>query len=431
MKIKDIFAYEVLDSRANPTVRVQVTLDDGSKAAATVPSGASTGSREALELRDGNTDDGGSCGCGCSTTKEQTDVSGFFAKRVRMACKNVNEVLKPLLLGKSAEAQEEIDSLMQKADGTHNYSKLGANAVLGVSMAIARAAALAQKKELYEYISVLSGHKDFFIPRPMLNVINGGAHAQNAIDFQEFMIIPLREEGFPTFKDSLFASCAIYHILKRNLSRAGKSTGLGDEGGFAPELDNEEAIKFLEAAIEEGGFTPRFAMGLDVAASEFYKDGSYQVAGKKLNSSELISMYEGLVAKHKIISIEDGMAENDFAGWLDLTQKLGQRMQLVGDDLFVTNTEILKEGIEKGWANSILIKPNQIGTVSQTIAAIKMAHKAGYTSVMSHRSGESEDSFIADFAVGAGCSQIKTGAPARSERAAKYNRLIEIEQLLA
>ncbi len=400
MKIENIVAYEVLDSRANPTVKVKVELENGVSGEAIVPSGASTGKKEALELRDGGSD--------------------FFGKRVQNAVNNVNEKLLPLLKGECVYNQRKIDSKMIELDGTENLSKIGANATLGVSMAVARAAANSKNIPLYRYLGGLSA---FNMPRPMLNVINGGAHANNNIDFQEYMIIPT---NFSSFKEGLFASAVVYHELKNMLKKDGFSTALGDEGGFAPDLeDNEAPIKLLLGAIKNAGFEGRFALGLDVASSEFYENGVYTLKNGTKTSADMIKIYAELCEKYPIISIEDGLAEDDFDGWVELTKALGGKTQLVGDDLFVTNEKILRMGIEKGMANAILIKPNQIGTISQTLNTIHLAHTNGYKCVMSHRSGESEDSFIADFSTLT--SQIKTGAPARGERTAKYNRLFEIE----
>lgn len=400
MKIENIVAYEVLDSRANPTVKVKVELENGVSGEAIVPSGASTGKKEALELRDGGSD--------------------FFGKRVQNAVNNVNEKLLPLLKGECVYNQRKIDTKMIELDGTENLSKIGANATLGVSMAVARAAANSKNIPLYRYLGGLSA---FNMPRPMLNVINGGAHANNNIDFQEYMIIPT---NFSSFKEGLFASAVVYHELKNMLKKDGFSTALGDEGGFAPDLeDNEAPIKLLLGAIKNAGFEGKFALGLDVASSEFYENGVYTLKNGTKTSADMIKIYAELCEKYPIISIEDGLAEDDFDGWVELTKALGGKTQLVGDDLFVTNEKILRMGIEKGMANAILIKPNQIGTISQTLNTIHLAHTNGYKCVMSHRSGESEDSFIADFSTLT--SQIKTGAPARGERTAKYNRLFEIE----
>ncbi|MGP1486035.1 MAG: phosphopyruvate hydratase [Campylobacter sp.] len=402
--IEDVVAMEVLDSRGNPTVRVSVTLSDGVVASATVPSGASTGKREALELRD----------------KDQR----YCGKGVLKAVGNVNEIIAEAVIGLDAYNQKALDDEMLRLDGTQNYSNLGANAVLGVSMAVARAAAKSLNIPLYRY---LGGSNASVLPVPMFNIINGGAHANNSVDFQEFMIMPF---GFEKFSDALRAATEIYHTLKGILNDAGHSTAVGDEGGFAPNLkDNEEPIKIIMQAIEKAGYKAgeQIKLALDVAASELYKDGKYELEGKKFTSDELIDRYEELCNKYPIFSIEDGLSEDDWDGWKRLTARLGKKIQLVGDDLFVTNEKILREGIKNGVANAILIKPNQIGSVSQTMQTIRLANRKGYRCIMSHRSGESEDSFIADFAVALNTGQIKTGATSRSERNAKYNRLLEIE----
>ena len=406
--IEDIVADEVLDSRGNPTVRARVSLSDGTVAEAIVPSGASTGKREALELRDGNAD-------------------RFLGKGVLTACENVNTQIAEALVGLSPYNQSEVDAIMKELDGTDNYANLGANAVLGVSMAVARAAAKSLKMPLYRY---LGGANAVVMPVPMLNIINGGEHADNDVDFQEYMIMPA---GFDSFADALRASSEIYHTLKKILHEMGHSTSLGDEGGFAPNLsNNEEPIQVIMQAIEKAGYIPGedVVIALDVASSELVgENGKYVLKSenRELDSDELISYYEDLVAKYPIVSIEDGLSEDDWEGWKALTERLGDKIQLVGDDLFVTNANILAEGIEKGVANSILIKPNQIGSVSETMLTVRLAQRHGYTCVMSHRSGESEDSFIADFAVALNTGQIKTGSTARSERIAKYNRLLAIE----
>ncbi len=405
--IDDIFASEVLDSRGNPTVKATVVLSDGSVASAIVPSGASTGKREALELRDGE--------------------DRFGGKGVLKACENVSVSIADELIGISPYNQAEIDALMKELDGTENYSKLGANAVLGVSMAVARAAAKSLNIPLYRY---LGGSNGIILPTPMLNIINGGAHADNDVDLQEYMIMPT---GFDDFKEALRASAEVYHTLKKLLKEDGHPTALGDEGGFAPNFkNNEEPIEYILKAIEKAGYKPgeEIAIALDAASSEFYKDGKYELKGdnKVLSAEELVDFYENLVNKYPIVSIEDGMAEDDWDGWKKLTDRLKDKVQLVGDDLFVTNEKILSEGIEKGIANAILIKPNQIGTVSETMKTVRLAQRNGYNCVMSHRSGESEDAFIADLAVALNTAQIKTGAPARGERTAKYNRLLDIER---
>ena len=403
--IEDVTAIEVLDSRGNPTVKATVALSDGTVASAIVPSGASTGKREALELRD----------------KDER----YCGKGVLKAVENVNSQIAEAVIGLDAFDQKALDDEMRELDGTDNYSNLGANAVLGVSMAVARAAAKSLDVPLYRY---LGGANATVLPVPMFNIINGGAHANNSVDFQEFMIMPF---GFDKFSDALRAATEIYHTLKGLLNAAGHSTAVGDEGGFAPNLnDNEEPIKLIMQAIEKAGYKAgeQIKLALDVAASELYENGKYKLEGKEFSSEELIERYAQLCEKYPIFSIEDGLSEDDWAGWAKLTSKLGSKVQLVGDDLFVTNEKILREGIAKGVANAILIKPNQIGTVSQTMQTIRLAQRKGYRCVMSHRSGESEDSFIADFAVAMNTGQIKTGATSRSERNAKYNRLLEIER---
>ena len=403
--IEDVTAIEVLDSRGNPTVKATVALSDGTVASAIVPSGASTGKREALELRD----------------KDER----YCGKGVLRAVENVNSQIAEAVIGLDAFDQKALDDEMRDLDGTDNYSNLGANAVLGVSMAVARAAAKSLDVPLYRY---LGGANATVLPVPMFNIINGGAHANNSVDFQEFMIMPF---GFDKFSDALRAATEIYHTLKGLLNAAGHSTAVGDEGGFAPNLnDNEEPIKLIMQAIEKAGYKAgeQIKLALDVAASELYENGKYKLEGKEFSSEELIERYAQLCEKYPIFSIEDGLSEDDWAGWAKLTNKLGSKVQLVGDDLFVTNEKILREGIAKGVGNAILIKPNQIGTVSQTMQTIRLAQRKGYRCVMSHRSGESEDSFIADFAVAMNTGQIKTGATSRSERNAKYNRLLEIER---
>jgi len=403
--IEDVTAIEVLDSRGNPTVKATVALSDGTVASAIVPSGASTGKREALELRD----------------KDER----YCGKGVLKAVENVNSQIAEAVIGLDAFDQKALDDEMRELDGTDNYSNLGANAVLGVSMAVARAAAKSLDVPLYRY---LGGANASVLPVPMFNIINGGAHANNSVDFQEFMIMPF---GFDKFSDALRAATEIYHTLKGLLNAAGHSTAVGDEGGFAPNLnDNEEPIKLIMQAIEKAGYKAgeQIKLALDVAASELYENGKYKLEGKEFSSEELIERYAQLCEKYPIFSIEDGLSEDDWAGWAKLTSKLGSKVQLVGDDLFVTNEKILREGTQKGVGNAILIKPNQIGTVSQTMQTIRLAQRKGYRCVMSHRSGESEDSFIADFAVAMNTGQIKTGATSRSERNAKYNRLLEIER---
>lgn len=403
--IEDVAAIEVLDSRGNPTVKATVALSDGTVASAIVPSGASTGKREALELRDGG--------------------DRYCGKGVLKAVENVNSQIAEAVIGLDAFDQKALDDEMRELDGTDNYSNLGANAVLGVSMAVARAAAKSLDVPLYRY---LGGANASVLPVPMFNIINGGAHANNSVDFQEFMIMPF---GFDKFSDALRAATEIYHTLKGLLNAAGHSTAVGDEGGFAPNLNNnEEPIKLIMQAIEKAGYKAgeQIKLALDVAASELYENGKYKLEGKEFSSEELIERYAQLCEKYPIFSIEDGLSEDDWAGWAKLTGKLGSKVQLVGDDLFVTNEKILREGTQKGVGNAILIKPNQIGTVSQTMQTIRLAQRKGYRCVMSHRSGESEDSFIADFAVAMNTGQIKTGATSRSERNAKYNRLLEIER---
>ena len=403
--IEDVTAIEVLDSRGNPTVKATVALSDGTVASSIVPSGASTGKREALELRD----------------KDKR----YCGKGVLKAVENVNSQIAEAVIGLDAFDQKALDDEMRELDGTDNYSNLGANAVLGVSMAVARAAAKSLDVPLYRY---LGGANASVLPVPMFNIINGGAHANNSVDFQEFMIMPF---GFDKFSDALRAATEIYHTLKGLLNAAGHSTAVGDEGGFAPNLnDNEEPIKLIMQAIEKAGYKAgeQIKLALDVAASELYENGKYKLEGKEFSSEELIERYAQLCEKYPIFSIEDGLSEDDWAGWAKLTSRLGSKVQLVGDDLFVTNEKILREGMAKGVGNAILIKPNQIGTVSQTMQTIRLAQRKDYRCVMSHRSGESEDSFIADFAVAMNTGQIKTGATSRSERNAKYNRLLEIER---
>ncbi|MDA3045808.1 phosphopyruvate hydratase [Campylobacter sp. VBCF_06 NA8] len=402
--VENVYAIEVLDSRGNPTVKATVELSDGTVASAVVPSGASTGKREALELRDKD--------------------ARFGGKGVLKAVANVNEAIAEAIVGADAYNQKFIDDTMLELDGTENYSNLGANAVLGVSMAVARAAAKSLNMPLYRY---LGGANASILPVPMFNIINGGAHANNSVDFQEFMIMPF---GFDNFSDALRAAAEIYQTLKKILNDAGHSTAVGDEGGFAPNLkDNEEPIKIIMSAIEKAGYKAgeQIKIALDVASSELYEDGKYKLEGREFTSEELIEYYANLCEKYPIFSIEDGLSEDDWDGWKKLTERLGKKVQLVGDDLFVTNEKILLEGIKKGVANAILIKPNQIGSVSQTMQTVRLAQRNGYRCIMSHRSGESEDAFIADFAVALNTGEIKTGATSRSERNAKYNRLLEIE----
>lgn len=410
-KIADIKAFEVLDSRGNPTLRTEVLLDDGSSGEAIVPSGASTGKREALELRD-------------------QDKGRYLGKGVLKACENVNTLIKDNLMGLEAYDQGKIDGLLEELDGTENFSNLGANATLGVSMAFSRASAKSLNLPLYRY---LGGANASILPVPMLNIINGGSHADNNVDFQEYMIMPL---GFDSFSEALRASAEVYQNLKKILNDRGEITAIGDEGGFAPNFaNNQEPIEVILQAIEKSGYRAgeQIAIALDVASSELVsEDGAYHLKGegRVLSSEELVEYYEKLISSYPIVSIEDGLSEDDWSGWQLLTEKLGKRVQLVGDDLFVTNHKILQEGISKGVGNAILIKPNQIGTISQTMKAIRLALHHRYRSVMSHRSGESEDTFIADFAVALNTGEIKTGSTARSERMAKYNRLLQIEQEL-
>jgi enolase len=404
--IDNVYADEVLDSRGNPTVRATVILSDGTKGSAIVPSGASTGKREALELRDGD--------------------HRFLGKGVLKAVENVNTTIANELIGLSPFNQAEIDATMKDIDGTHNYAKLGANAVLGVSMATARAAAESLKIPLYRY---LGGANAMTMPVPMFNIINGGEHANNSVDFQEYMIMPV---GFENFNEGLRAVAEIYQHLKKLIDAMGESTAVGDEGGFAPNLkSNEEPITVIMTAIEKAGYKAgeQVAIALDVAASELINEKGLYVLkseNRELTSAQLVAYYADLCSKYPIVSIEDGLSEDDWDGWKILTEVLGDKVQLVGDDLFVTNASILSEGIKKGIANSILIKPNQIGSVSETMQTIRLAQRNNYNCVMSHRSGESEDAFIADFAVALNCGQIKTGSTARSDRIAKYNRLLEI-----
>ncbi|EJC50105.1 phosphopyruvate hydratase [Helicobacter pylori] len=411
LTIKDIHALEVMDSRGNPTIQASVILSDNTKASAIVPSGASTGKREALELRD-------------------NDKTRFLGKGVLRACENVNSVIKHHLIGLEATNQAFVDERLRALDGTPNYANLGANAVLGVSMALARASAKALNLPLYRY---LGGANALTLPVPMLNIINGGTHANNSIDFQEYMIMPL---GFESFREALRASTEVYHTLKKLLDGKNQLTSVGDEGGFAPNFNNNvEPLEAISQAIEKAGYKlgEEIALALDVASSELVDEKfNYHLKGenKILDSHELVAYYKELVAKYPIVSIEDGLSEDDWEGWAFLSKELGRQIQLVGDDLFVTNASILQKGIEKNIANAILIKPNQIGTISETLETIRLAKHHAYQCVMSHRSGESEDSFIADFAVALNTGEIKTGSTARSERIAKYNRLLEIEHEL-
>jgi enolase len=408
--IVDVLAREILDSRGNPTVEVDVHLEDGSIGRAAVPSGASTGAHEAVELRDG-------------------DKKRYGGKGVRKAVQAVNVDIADALLGLDAEDQLHIDQTMIDLDGTANKSRLGANAILGVSLATAKAAATARGTPLYKYIGGVSART---LPVPMMNIINGGMHADNPIDFQEFMVMPV---GAPSFSEALRWGAEIFHVLKGELKAAGQNTGVGDEGGFAPNLASATAaLDFIMKSVEKAGFKPGkdVYLALDCAATEFYKKNKYAMdgEGKTLSSEDMAKFLANLVKKYPIISIEDGMAEDDWKGWKILTDLIGDKCQLVGDDLFVTNSVRLREGIAKGVANSILIKVNQIGTLTETLDAVDTAHRARYTSVMSHRSGETEDSTIADLAVATNCGQIKTGSLARSDRLAKYNQLLRIEQAL-
>lgn len=407
--IQRIWAREVIDSRGNPTVEVDVTLVDGSFGRAAVPSGASTGKREALELRD-------------------NDKARFGGKGVLTAVNNINTQIAQILVGQDATNQAAIDAAMIKLDGDANKANLGANAILAVSMAVAHAAAKSQGLPLFKYVKT----DTFRMPVPMMNIINGGAHADNSVDMQEFMIVPV---GAPSFKEAVRYGAQVFHALKKVLHDKGLNTAVGDEGGFAPDLaSNEEAITVILEAIKAAGFEAGkdIMIAIDAAASEFYHDGKYVLTSenRSMTSEEMIDYFAAWCDKYPVISIEDGMAEEDWAGWKLMTEKLGKKIQLVGDDLFVTNSKILKEGIDKGIANSILIKVNQIGTLTETFDAIAMAKAAGYTAVMSHRSGETEDTTIADLAVATGVGQIKTGSMSRSDRVAKYNQLLRIEEML-
>ncbi len=414
--IENIKARQIIDSRGNPTIEADVILSSGVVGRAAVPSGASTGINEALELRD-------------------NEKSMYLGKGVLQAVDNVNSIIAPALEGEYAFNQREIDNLLLNLDGTENKSKLGANAILAVSLAVAKASSLALNLPLYQYIGGINATT---LPTPMMNIINGGAHADNNVDFQEFMIIPA---GAVNFQEAVRIGSEVFHNLKTILKEKGYATSVGDEGGFAPNLENnEEALKIILEAIKKAGYSiESVKIALDVASSEFYKDGKYELKGenKILSKAEMVDFLAELTEKYPIISIEDGMAENDYEGWKMLTERLSGKLygahggcQLVGDDLFVTNTYLLNQGIQRGLANSILIKPNQIGTLSETLDAINMAHEAGYSTIISHRSGETEDTFIADLAVGTNAGQIKTGSMSRSERIAKYNRLIRIEEEL-
>jgi enolase len=415
MQIRQIQAQEILDSRGNPTVETKITLDNGISASAAVPSGASTGTHEALELRDG-------------------DENRYLGKGVLKAVANVNNVIAPELIGMDVTDQKALDEKMIELDGTSHKTKLGANAILSVSMAAAKAAAQVKEMPLYAYISTLFDKKPetYTIPLPMMNVLNGGKHALGSADMQEFMIMPV---GAPNFQEALRWGSEIFHVLGKILKEQGQQTTVGDEGGYAPRLDSNEApLQLIVEAIKKAGYEPGkdVAIAMDPAASEFYKDGKYNLAieGKKLTSEELVDRYTEWVEKYPIVSIEDGHAEDDWQGFKLMVEKLGDKIQIVGDDLFVTNPERLKKGIEEKAANSILIKLNQIGTVTETVQTVQIAYDAGMTAVVSHRSGETEDTFIADFVVGAGTGQIKSGSASRSERIAKYNQLMRIEREL-
>jgi len=406
--IETIHAREILDSRGNPTVEVEVVLEDGSTARAAVPSGASTGAFEAAELRD--------------------EGKRYLGKGVENAVKNVNEKIAPIICGFDAQDQRLIDDEMIALDGTKNKSKLGANAILGVSLAAARAAAESSDLSFFKYIGGPTAHT---LPVPMMNILNGGAHADTNVDIQEFMVAPI---GAPTFKESLRWGAEIYHSLKSVLKKQGLATSIGDEGGFAPNLaSNRAALDLILEAVEKAGFKPgkEIALAMDVAATEFHEKGVYNFEGKKLTSDEMISYYAELVSAYPLVSIEDPLDEDDWDGWKKMTSQLGSKTQIVGDDLFVTNPERLSRGIENQTANALLVKVNQIGTLTETMDAVALAHRSGYRSMMSHRSGETEDTTIADLAVALECGQIKTGAPARSERVAKYNQLLRIEEELA
>ena len=400
-KIKDLFGYEILDSRGNPTVCVELTLENGIKGVASVPSGASTGIHEALELRD-------------------QDKSRYNGKGVLKAIANINGPIRDLVLGMDSQNQKELDMAMIKLDGTSDKSKLGANAMLGVSLANLKAASLDSGKELYEYLG--NGKS---IPRCMMNILNGGAHATNGLDIQEFMIVPSRED----YADNLRMGSEIFHSLKKLLDTMGLNCGVGDEGGFAPNINNSVvALELLSKAIDSANYVlgKDVYLAMDAAASEFYQDGTYNFEGKKMSSNDMINFYASIIDKYSIISIEDGLSEDDYSGWTELTKKLGDKIQLVGDDLFTTNKTLLQKGIDLKMANAILLKLNQIGTVSETLETIKLAKENGYKTIISHRSGETEDNYIADFAVGLDLGQIKTGSVSRGERTSKYNRLTRI-----
>ncbi|HYE07881.1 MAG TPA: phosphopyruvate hydratase [Planctomycetota bacterium] len=416
MHIEDVRARQIIDSRGNPTIEVDVRLDDGSFGRAAVPSGASTGAYEACELRDG-------------------DKTKYLGKGVTKAVANVNERIGPELIGIEASEQRMVDALMCEMDGTENKSSLGANAILGVSLALAKAAAEGHGMPLYRYIGGTNARQ---LPVPMANIINGGKHADNKVDFQEFMVMPV---GATSWTEAIRQVCEVFHALKGVLKKAGHNTNVGDEGGFAPNLDNEEALKFIMEAIVKAGFKPGrdadFAIAMDCASSELFDEGGkkgYKFwksnPGKLFSADEMVELFAGWAAKYPIISIEDPLDQDDWAGYVKMTQRMGKTVQVVGDDFFVTNPKRLKQGIEQGAANSILIKVNQIGTLSETLDAVQMAQKAGYTAILSHRSGETEDATIADIAVATNCGQIKTGSASRTDRIAKYNQLIRIEEQL-
>jgi enolase len=405
VEIDEVHGREILDSRGNPTIEVEVFLTDGSSGCAAIPSGASTGKHEALELRDGD--------------------ERFGGKGVLRAVENVNEVIGPQVIGLPALDQERLDRKLIDLDGTENKSNLGANAILGVSLATARAAAASLGIPLFKY---LAGSRPVGLPMPQLNVLNGGVHADNNLDIQEFMIVPL---GAATFSEAMRMSAEVFQTLKQLLRERGFSTGVGDEGGFAPNLEsNAAALKLLVEAIERSGWEPGrdLFLAVDAAASSFFAKGRYEFEGQRLRSRELIEIYEGWAEDFPIVSLEDGLAEEDWEGWAELTSRLGKRLQIVGDDIFVTNPKLLRKGIARGVANAILIKPNQIGTLTETLETMELAWRAGYACVVSHRSGETEDTFIADLAVGTACGQLKSGSCSRSERVAKYNRLLRLEE---
>ncbi len=407
-EIRKVWAREILDSRGTPTLEVDVTLSSGHVSRAAVPSGASTGAHEALELRD-------------------KDPKRYRGKGVLKAVENVNQILAPLLAGKKLSSWEEMDQLILKQDGTASKSKLGANAILGVSLALAKAAAMDQGEELFRFLNKTKTPK---LPVPLMNVLNGGAHANNGLDVQEFMLVP---QGFDSFREALRAGSEVFQVLKEILNEKGLSTAVGDEGGFAPKLkSNIEALELISMAVEKSGYKlgEQIALALDVAATEFFADGFYNWEGKKITPAELGGIYEDWMKRFPMVSIEDGFSEDDWEGWIAFTKKAGEKIQLVGDDLFVTNPKRLQDGISRGAANALLVKVNQIGSLSETWSAVEMAQKANYHTVMSHRSGETEDATIADLSVAFGCQQIKTGSLCRGERTAKYNQLLRIQESL-